>query len=135
MKTRFFLPIILLVSFTLLNFTNRAFDDEVSDTPSVTWNETIHDFGDVKQHNPAKTKFELKNSGLIPVIIASVTAPCGCTVPKYSKKPILPGEKSTITVTYNSKAPGPFRKSIVVKFNDQEINKTLYIKGTVVKNQ
>jgi hypothetical protein len=52
-------------------------------------------------------------------------------VPEYTKKPIQPGEKGEITVTYNGtgKFPGHFKKSITVRTNGVTEMTRLYIEG------
>lgn len=42
-------------------------------------------------------------------MILQVTTTCGCTTPRYTRKPILPGEEAEITVTYDpANRPGNF---------------------------
>ena len=54
-----------------------------------------------------------------PVSYTHLVASCGCTVPDYTKEPILPGKTGTIKVTYNGtgKYPGHFKKSITLRTN------------------
>ena len=58
-------------------------------------------------------------------------ASCGCTVPEYTKEPIMPGKKGTIKVTYNGtgKYPGHFKKSITLRTNAKTEMVRLYIEG------
>ena len=64
--------------------------------PSTTikFNELQYDFGDVKQGKNVSHSFVFQNTGNQPLIIKSAKGSCGCTVPKYSKKPIAPGQWS-----------------------------------------
>ena len=61
----------------------------------------------------------------------SEVASCGCTVPEYTKEPIMPGKKGTIKVTYNGtgKYPGHFKKSITLRTNAKTEMVRLYIEG------
>jgi hypothetical protein len=65
------------------------------------------------------------------LIIHQAVASCGCTVPKYPKEPIRPGERGSITVTYNGtgKAPGVFKKSVTLRTNAKTELVRLYIMG------
>ena len=66
-----------------------------------------------------------------PLVINQAVASCGCTVPKYTKEPILPGKSGEIEVTYNGagKALGHFKKSITVRTNGKVEITRLYIEG------
>ncbi|OSZ81888.1 hypothetical protein CAP35_01045 [Chitinophagaceae bacterium IBVUCB1] len=92
----------------------------------------IHDFGTIAEGPDAEVKFEFKNTGKEPIIVATATASCGCTAPEYSKEPVLPGKKGYIKAVYHSAGrPGPFNKAITVTSNAGV--KVLTIKGTVEK--
>jgi hypothetical protein len=60
--------------------------------------------------------FEFTNTGDAPLIIKNVQSTCGCTIPSFSKEPVLPGKTGKIEVKYNMN-PGPIRKSIMVESN------------------
>lgn len=81
------------------------------------------------------TTFTFTNVGQAPLVINQVVASCGCTVPKYEKKPIAPGQQGTITVTYNGKGkfPGHFKKSITVRTNGKTEMTRLYIEGDMTE--
>ncbi|MFN9882746.1 MAG: DUF1573 domain-containing protein, partial [Bacteroidota bacterium] len=65
--------------------------------------------------------------------ISTVDKSCGCTTPKWTTEPILPGKKGTVSATFNAASPGGFNKTITVHSNAQGGDKVLYIKGTVVE--
>ena len=68
-----------------------------------------------------------------PLIIVSATASCGCTRPEYPTKPIKPGKKGKIKVTFSPIGrPGPFRKEIRVKTNARNKVVRLHIEGSVI---
>ena len=66
-----------------------------------------------------------------PKTVRLSVASCGCTVPEYTKEPIMPGKKGTIKVTYNGtgKYPGHFKKSITLRTNAKTEMVRLYIEG------
>lgn len=92
----------------------------------------IIDYGTIAQGANGTKTFTFTNKGNAPLIISEVKTSCGCTVPSYSKAPILPGEAGELEIKYNTKKLGSFTKTITVISNAKEINKILKIKGTVV---
>lgn len=79
-----------------------------------------HNFGKFSKEDPiVKCTFEFTNTGTAPLIINQAFATCGCTVPKWPNKPIKPGERGEIEVTYNGKGkfPGHFQKTVTVRTN------------------
>ena len=95
--------------------------------PVSTW-----DFGNIKEKGgPVSHEFEFYNDGKGNLVITDATAQCGCTKPEYSDKPVGPGKKGKIKVTYNPIGrPGSFEKTITVKSNGGK--KHLKIRGNVV---
>jgi hypothetical protein len=102
--------------------------------PVPEWNNTTHDFGEIEYNIPVKAEFEFKNPTLEPLLVSSVKASCGCTVADYPKNPVKPGEKAKVTVTYNARNIGQFRKSVRVSFNKTGTATTLFVKGIVKKD-
>ena len=94
--------------------------------------EETYDFGKIPQGKPVTHEFKFTNVGDAPIIISSVGASCGCTVPKYSTTPVKKGETGVITATFNAAALASFNKVITVKSNAKTPVKYLYIKGEVV---
>ena len=79
-----------------------------------------HNFGKFSKEDPiVKCTFGFTNTGTAPLIINQAFATCGCTVPKWPNKPIKPGERGEIEVTYNGKRkfPGHFQKTVTVRTN------------------
>ena len=84
----------------------------------IKFDKTSHNFGQFSEKQPIqKCTFTFTNTGTAPLVINQAIASCGCTVPAYTKTPILPGKKGEITVTYNGtgKFPGHFKKTITVR--------------------
>ena len=103
----------------------------------IKFDKVTHDFGNFSSKAPVqKTTFTFTNEGDKPLIINQAIASCGCTVPAYTKKPIAPGEKGQITVTYNGKGmfPGHFKKSVTVRSNGTVEMTRLYIEGTMTED-
>lgn len=79
-------------------------------------NET-YDYGKIKQHDTAPRSFKFTNTGDKPLEIKAAQGSCGCTVPKYPKEPIMPGESATVDAVFNAAAVGPFTKYITLTTN------------------
>ncbi|MGC3979337.1 MAG: DUF1573 domain-containing protein [Paludibacteraceae bacterium] len=128
MKSKF---AIFLAAFTALIFTAEA------QKPVINFSLKEYDFGQINEQDGKATHvFEFTNTGSAPLIIQRVQASCGCTTPDWTKEPIEPGKKGTVTATYNPQGrPGPFNKQITVYSNASNENEILYIKGTVISNQ
>ena len=59
-------------------------------------------FGDLQEGEIVSHTFHFKNTGTKSLVIHNVEASCGCTTPKYDKKPIPPGGEGKIEVEFNS---------------------------------
>jgi hypothetical protein len=92
--------------------------------------ETI-DYGKIDKGADGERIFTFTNVGDQPIIIKNIKSSCGCTVPKKPEKPIMPGEKGEIKVSYDTKRVGGFSKSITIFSNATEPAKVIRIKGIV----
>lgn len=102
----------------------------------IKFEKTLHDFGEFSAKEPTVTcTFAFTNVGEKPLVINQAVPTCGCTVPKYTKEPIMPGKKGVITVTYNGqgKPLGHFKKSVTVRTNGENELTKLYITGDMVE--
>ncbi|MCV9387842.1 DUF1573 domain-containing protein [Reichenbachiella ulvae] len=112
----------LIVALSAFHFASNNF----------VWSKTIHDFGELKLNEPATAEFEFENSSEFPIIIVSAKGSCGCTIADYTKGEIQPGEKGSVSATYNAAKLGSFQKSVTVQPSIGEPIKLL-IKGEVVE--
>lgn len=126
MKKYSFLLICLLLSFSAMA-QKAVLNFEVKE----------HDFGKVNEEVGKITyEFEFVNKGNAPLVISRVQASCGCTTPVWTKEPIEPGKRGSITVTYSTTGrPGAFAKSITVYSNAIDEQMMLLIKGDVIPKQ
>lgn len=76
-----------------------------------------YDFGIIPFNVPAKAGIVVKNIGDKPLVINNVTTSCGCAVPEWSGKPVAPGQKTTISVTYDAKLMGHFFRTVSIYCN------------------
>lgn len=104
----------------------------------IKFDKLAQDLGTFSEEQPVqKAVFTFTNVGDAPLVINQVVASCGCAVPRYDKKPIAPGQKGSINVTYNGtgKFPGHFKKSITVRTNAKTEMTRLYIEGVMTEKK
>ena len=94
--------------------------------------ETIN-YGKIDKGSDGKRVFVFTNVGDQPIVIKRIQSSCGCTVPKKPEKPVMPGEKGEIKVSYATNRVGGFSKSITIYSNAKNPTKVLRIKGLVNK--
>lgn len=117
------LTTVLLVFFVSIAMNSQEFKFDT---------ETI-DYGKINKGADGERIFVFTNIGDAPIIIQNVQSSCGCTIPKKPEKPIMPGEKGEIKVSYDTKRLGGFYKEITITSNAKIARKTLKIKGFVEK--
>ncbi|NLR60882.1 DUF1573 domain-containing protein [Chitinophaga polysaccharea] len=101
-----------------------------TDTKVKFAKETV-DFGKTDFNKPVTADFEFTNISKEPVLIEAARASCGCTTPKWTQEPILPGKKGKVTATYSANSLGQQNKTIWVKFRGVDQDKELHLTGTV----
>ena len=101
----------------------------------IRFEEYSYDFGIVDEKGgPVSHEFVFYNDGDASIAIREATATCGCTRPEYPQKPIAPGKKGVIKVTYNPLGrPGPIDRMVTVKTTGSPKKVLLKLKGSVVR--
>ena len=91
------------------------------------------DFGTISETDGRVSHtFTGENRSDKPVVILDVVTTCGCTVPEFTKRPIRPGEKTTIKVTFDpTNRPGAFTKELGVYSSERRKIATLTVRGSV----
>ena len=138
-----FIAVALLATLVSCN-NNQAKNEAVVDSTEVSqatedlgiieFENPVFDFGTVKEGTVVDHVFKFKNTGKAPIILAQVSASCGCTTPDYTKDPILPGKEGEIKVSFNSQGQaGVQQKIVTVASNAVTPAVTVQLKGTVEK--
>jgi hypothetical protein len=100
--------------------------------PMISLDKDVHDYGTIAHGANGTCEFTVTNTGDQPLILTNCKGSCGCTVPKCDTEPIKPGQKTTITVKYDTKRPGAINKSVTISSNATNApEKIVRIKGTV----
>lgn len=85
---------------------------------TVQWLDSLKDFGTVKEGEKVDLTFRFRNTGDKPLLVQSAVAGCGCTVPEYTREPVMPGKEGFIKAVFNSSGQPPMvHKSVSVEMN------------------
>jgi len=110
-----------------------ASGNEKNVLPVIEFDKEMHDFGKLIAGERVTYGFKFTNTGESDLVIAQVKSSCGCTVPKYPKKPIAPGETGVIKVTFDSSGrKGVQNKSVTISSNCQPPQTIIRIKALVI---
>ena len=88
-------------------------------------------FGELEKDKPATLPVTVINSGDNPLVIIDINSSCNCTVPVFSKKPIIPGDSTVIRITYDAHETGYFSKRVFIYSNAKNSPTGITIIGTV----
>ncbi len=101
--------------------------------PKIAFNETTHDFGELKKGSKGEVEFEIKNEGTVDLVIIDAKASCGCTVPEKPEHPIKPGESAKMKVVFSANSPGLQSKNITLTTNTEAGSEVLTVKANVTE--
>lgn len=124
---------ILMVSmFAVLSVVCFAQDDRQTNSTM----KFEYDAWDFKTINEVDGKvshtFKFRNDGSEALVIEDVRVSCGCTEPKFSKAPVMPGKTGEILLTFDPEwRPGMFNKSVYISSRGGKNLNVLTLKGTV----
>lgn len=100
--------------------------------PEISFDSEMHDFGTVTAGDVVTHEFTFTNTGDAPLKVMQARPSCGCTVPDWSKDPIAPGDKGSVTVEFNSTGTkGVQNKSVRLTTNTKKGNEVIRFKATV----
>ena len=109
---------------------------EVSGVAEISFEHTIHDFGEVVEGEKVGCIFKYTNTGSSNLIIKKATGSCGCTVPKWNREPTPPGGSGRLEVIFDSSGRrGKQNKSISVSSNGSNNVTVLMIKAEIVRRE
>lgn len=132
MKRTLNIAILVVLALSFFNAAPTEFDKYDSKIAIIKFKTEIVDYGTITQNSEGTRLFTFTNTGNAPLLITMVKTTCGCTVPSYSKAPILPGETGELNIKYDTKRLGAFTKTVTVMSNAEGGNKILKIKGNII---
>jgi hypothetical protein len=111
------------------------FNDLYAQTPLATiqFEERLYNFGTILEKNgKVSHTFVFKNNGKTPVVINDIYSGCGCIGKTHSEKPVPPGAKGSVTVTFDpGYKSGFFSKEIVVCSNSSQNYNRIWVEGNI----
>ncbi len=94
---------------------------DVGEKPKIQFDAQVFDFGTVDEGARINHTFKVTNSGAGTLKIVEAYASCGCTVPKFAKKTLEPGETTNLFVTVDtSMKQNGVTKTLNVSSNDPQ---------------
>ncbi|WP_298900159.1 DUF1573 domain-containing protein [uncultured Psychroserpens sp.] len=135
MKRTLNIAILLVLTLGLFNAAPAEFYNYDTKVAVIKFKTETVDYGTITQNSDGTRLFSFTNTGDAPLLITKVKTSCGCTVPSYSKTPIMPGESGELSIKYDTKRLGAFTKTITVTSNAEGGNKILKIKGNIVASK
>jgi hypothetical protein len=145
-----FLAVVVVTGLVLSSCTNEPANNELSPDlvknpatasangsdqklAQMTFETSEQDFGSIVQGESVTKNYTFTNSGEVDLIISSANGSCGCTIPKWPKRPIKPGQSGNIEVVFNSQGKkGQQTKKVYVTANTSPVNNIIVLKGEVV---
>ncbi len=107
-------------------------------SPRMVLEESAWDFGDVERKGgDVSHEFVFRNEGTRPLVIFRVVTSCSCVKAHYSKRPIAPGGKGTIRITYepHKAEPGVFNKVVQIHTNATPSREIVTVKGNSIDKE
>lgn len=131
------IPITLLLFFiSISSLFSQVKEIPSGPTTTIEFSETLFDWGTITQGEIVKHTFEFTNTGNEPLIIKDAKGSCGCTIPKWPKDPIPPGETGQMEVVFTSKGKiGAQNKRVTITANTNPGMTYLNVKGKIVKDE
>ena len=123
------------ISTDVVSNTKSASQTEAkSDLPVFSFEVLEHDFGKIIRGEKVSQSFKFTNVGDADLVISKVSTSCGCTVSKYPKDPVKPGETEYIEATFDSTHKKGFQnKTITIMANTEPNRTTLRVKAQVIQ--
>lgn len=110
--------------------------DKTGLKPDIRFEKTEHNLGRILQGEKVGYNFIFTNDGDASLVIMDASASCGCTVPKYSKEPIGPGEKGSVEVVFDSSGRmGQQSKTVTLRTNGKVQIVYLTIKADIIRKE
>jgi len=114
----------------------QAREAEVKKMPrtSIFFPEAHYDFKKVTEGEKVSHAFRFRNTGQHPLMISDAIASCGCTVPSFSREPVLPGQEGEIIVAFDTRGRiGKNHKSVLIVSNAEREKVSVSFDAEVVK--
>lgn len=103
--------------------------------PIMTFADDTVDYGTIEQHGEPLRTLKFTNTGTEPLVIKNARGSCGCTVPSWTKEPIMPGESSEIEIRYATNRLGKINKKVTITTNEGGAPHVIKVIGNILKKE
>ena len=131
--------VLLIVLLSIINYQlSIVAAQDKPQGPHIAFESVEHDFGDIPHKSPkVEHRFVFTNDGTAPLVVTKALTSCSCVKVEYGKRPIPPGGRGEIVVTYevNKKESGVFYKVIEIYSNAPQRRNNLVVKGKAIEEK
>lgn len=109
---------------------------EVRRGARLSMEQAFHDFGDVpRKGGNLVHDFPFVNNGNVPLVVTRVVTSCSCIKASFPRRPVAPGAKEYIRITYEplKSEPGTFHKVIQIFSNAEGGLQVITVQGCSVE--
>lgn len=101
---------------------------------TVQWLPDTLFFGDVYEGAILLDSFMVTNTGDQPYLIRDVKTSCDCTVLRFPKHPVMPGEKAVMRLEFDSSGKAGHTQPGIIIYDNSAPNSRniLYLKGNII---
>lgn len=78
-------------------------------------------------------KYVLHNNGSGNLVVDTVSASCGCTIPASTRFTIPPADSAVLVVNFKPAEPGAFDKKVIIKSNTDSVFSVVSFYGNAEK--
>jgi len=126
---------IIIIAILIFSININAQEVKKNTNPNaavLTLEKKKYDYGTIYQNSDGEISIAYTNTGKEPLIFARVKSSCGCTTPRWSRQPLMPGQSDTLKIIYDTKRLGSFSKSITISSNASVPRMIIRINGEVI---
>lgn len=105
---------------------------EAAHSAELYFDKEVLNYGKIKLGKVYDRTVIVENKGSAPLVILDTYTACDCVQAEYSRAPLLPGKKATVTIHYNANTKGIFLKSIVFRSNASDKLQKIILDGEVI---
>jgi len=106
-----FFALLFLVLSSALGFGQEA---------ELRFERKLHKFPNAKDGDQLETVFVFQNTGNAPLVFSDFKVTCPCTKAELPQKPILPGEKGQLLVTFDTTGKSYYQDRIIEIFSNSK---------------
>lgn len=91
------------------------------------------DLATIRFDSTYNIRYTLVNTGNKELVVDTVSASCGCTIPESTKFRIKPADSASLLITFKPVDSGAFDKKLVIKSNTDSTFTVVSFYGTIQK--